>query len=92
MHGGMGSTMNDEWQGEERRTMPHEYQLREIIRDELRPIRYQQEQLRKEQAEITTKILEWELGAKWFRVFIIATVGLVTTGAAVYEWLRAHIK
>jgi hypothetical protein len=88
----MGSEMSDEWQGEERRTMPHEYQLREIIRDELRPVRHQQEQLRKEQAEITTKIMEWELGAKWFRIFIIGTVGLISMGAAAWEWARGHIR
>lgn len=83
--------MND-WNGEERRVNSAELQLREIIRDELRPVRHQQEQLRKEQAEITTKIMEWELGAKWFRIFIIGTVGLISMGAAAWEWARGHIR
>lgn len=91
MHGRMGSQMR-EWEGEERRTKPHEYELREIIRDELRPMKYQQEQIRKEQTAISEKIHEWEIGAKWFRVFIIGTVGLVTGGATLWEWLRSHVK
>lgn len=88
----MDQEMSDEWQGDERRTMPHEYQLREIIRDELRPVRYEQAELRKQQAEISSKIADWESGAKWFRVFIIGTVSLITMGATAWEWMRGHVK
>ena len=81
-----------DWDGEERRAMPHEYDMRTIIRDELRPIQYQQAEMRKEQAEIRAKINDWESGARWFRVFIIGTVSLVSMGAALWEWARAHVK
>jgi hypothetical protein len=85
--------MADEWDGiTERRGRPHEYELRNIIREELTPIQRQQQEMRHAQIEIQDKIKEWELGAKWFRVFIIGTVGLVTTAAAIYEWLRTHVR
>lgn len=85
--------MADEWDGvTERRSRPHEYELRTIIREELTPIQRQQAEMRKAQIEIEKKINEWEIGAKLFRMFIIGTVGLVTAGTALWEWMRAHIK
>lgn len=78
--------MADEWDGiTERRGRPHEYELRNIIREEIEPIKRNQE-------TIQEKIKEWELGAKWFRIFIIGTVGLVTMLAGIYEWMRTHIR
>lgn len=74
-----------EWDGIERRGKPHEYEFRQIIREEIQP-------LKDNQADIQEKIREWELGARWFRLFIIGTVGLVTMLAGVYEWMRHHLK
>jgi hypothetical protein len=81
-----------EWDGIERRTKPHEYELRSIIREELTPIQRQQQEMRKAQIDIQDKIREWELGAKWFRYFIMGTVGIVTVAAGAYEWLKDHLK
>lgn len=83
--------MND-WSGEERRVVPYEYDFRKVIRDELRPIQEKQEELFKAQTKIERKISDWESGAKWFRVFIISTVGLASMGAAAWEWAKAHVK
>ena len=81
-----------EWDGIERRNRPHEYELRSIIREELTPIQRQQQEMRKAQIDIQDKIKEWELGAKWFRLFIIGTVSVVTLAAGAFEWIRTHIK
>lgn len=76
----------DEWDGvTERRNRPHEYEFRKILREEIEPVR-------NTQRELERKIAEWELAAKWFRLFIIGTVGLVTMAVGVYEWLRVHLK
>lgn len=77
--------MSEEWDGKERRGKPHEYEFRSIIREELEPIRQKQE-------EIDDKITEWELAAKWFRMFIIGTVTLVGMIAGAYEWVRHHLR
>jgi hypothetical protein len=77
--------MADEWDGIERRNKPHEYEFRRILREEIEPVR-------ETQRELERKIAEWELAAKWFRVFIIGTVGLVTALVGIYEWLRVHLK
>ena len=71
-----------EWDGKERRGYA---ELREVVREEIEP-------LRKNQETIQAKISEWESGARWFRVFIIGTVGLVTMAVSAYEWLKDHIK
>ena len=71
-----------EWDDKERRGYA---ELREVVREEIEP-------LRKNQELIQAKITEWETGARWFRVFIIGTVSLVTMAAAAYEWLKDHIK
>lgn len=71
-----------EWDGKERRGYA---ELREVVREEIEP-------LRKNQELIQAKIAEWESGARWFRVFIIGTVSIVTAAAAAYEWLKDHIK
>lgn len=74
-----------EWDGHERRNKPHEYELRSIIREEIEPLKRNQE-------VIQDKIKEWELGARWLRIFIIGTVSLVTAFAAMYEWMKDHVK
>lgn len=71
-----------EWDGKERRGYA---ELREVVREEIEP-------LRKNQELIQAKIAEWESGARWFQVFIIGTVSIVTAAAAAYEWLKDHIK
>jgi len=82
-----------DWDGEERRKPQADYSfVREIIRDELMTIKYQQDKLLREHSEIAQKIQNWEAGAKWFRVFIIGTVGIVTATAAAWEWMREHVK
>lgn len=78
-----------EWDGKDRRNYSD---LREVVRDELMPIKEQQAEMRRAQIIIEKKIGEWESGARWFRVFIIGTVSLVTAAAAAYEWLKDHIK
>lgn len=78
-----------EWDGKERRTYS---ELREVVREELTPLQRKQDEMRKAQIKIEDKIAEWESGARWFRVFIIGTVGLVTAAATAYEWLKEHIK
>ena len=75
----------NEWDGRERRNKPHEYEFRRILREEIEPIRATQR-------EMERKILEWELAARWFRIFIIGTVAVVTTLVGVYEWIRLHLK
>lgn len=77
--------MSEEWDGTDRRKKPHEYEFRAIIREELEPIRQKQE-------EIDDKITEWELAAKWFRMFIIGTVTLVGMVAGAYEWVKHHLR
>ena len=77
--------MSDEWNGEERRNKPYEYQFRQIIREEIEPIRETQRRLE-------AKITEWELAARWFRLFIIGTVAVVSALIGAYEWLRVHLK
>lgn len=77
--------MSDEWDGIDRRKKPYEYELRSIIREELKPVRDKQE-------EIEAKITEWELAAKWFRLFILGTVACVGTLIGVYEWVKDHLK
>jgi len=74
-----------EWDGEERRNKPHEYEFRRILKEELEPIQANQ-------AEIQEKIREWELAAKWFRIFVIGTVTLITMIAGAYEWMRHHLR
>ena len=74
-----------DWDGTERRSKPHEYEFRRILREEIEP-------LRETQRELERKINEWELAARWFRIFIIGTVGLVTAAAGAYEWLKHHLK
>lgn len=81
-----------DWEGEERRQLPHEYQLRSIIREELTPIQRQQAEMRQAQLQVERKINEWELGAKWFRIFIVGTVGIVATAAGIWEWMRTHLR
>lgn len=82
-----------DWDGiTERRHRPHEYDFRVIIREELTPIQRRQDEMRKAQIEIEKKIGDWESGARWFRVFIVGTVSLITAGAAVWEWMRTHVK
>lgn len=75
----------DQWDGQERRVKPYEYQMRNIIREELKPIVHEQERISK-------KIENWEFGATIFRYFILATVGAATVGASVYEWAKEHLK
>ena len=84
--------MADEWDGIERRQRPHEYELRAIIREEMTPIQRQQIEMRQAQIDIEKKIGDWEAGARWFRIFIIGTVSVITALAGLYEWLRHHIK
>lgn len=74
--------MADEWKGQERRSYA---EIREIIREEIKPLQDNQE-------TIKAKIAEWESGARWFRVFIIGTVSVVTLAAGAFEWLRTHLK
>lgn len=74
--------MADRLGGEDRRTYA---EIREIIREEIKPLQDNQE-------AIKAKIAEWESGARWFRVFIIGTVSLVTAAAALYEWIKDHIR
>lgn len=78
-----------EWDGKERRGYT---ELREVVREELAPIQQKQDEMRKAQIKIEDKIGEWESGVRWFRVFVIGTVSLVTMAAAAYEWLKGHIK
>lgn len=75
----------DDWDGVDRRIKPHEYELRSIIREEMAPIK-------KNQADIQRKIAEWELGAQWFRKFVMGTVAIVGFAAAAYEWLKEHLR
>lgn len=77
--------MNDGWDGEEHRGRPHEYESRQILREEI-------ESIRETQRRLEAKVSEWELAAKWFRIFIIGTVAVVTTLAGLYEWIRLHLK
>jgi len=81
-----------EWDGDERRRTPHEYELRTIIRDELRDIRTQQLEMREAQQQIEQKIRDWETGASWFRAFVISAVGTVAALAAAWEWMRENLK
>ena len=74
--------MADNWNGQERRNYA---EIREIIREEIKPLQDNQE-------TIKAKIAEWESGARWFRVFIIGTVSVVTMAAGIYEWLKDHLK
>lgn len=75
----------DEWDGHERRNRPHEYEFRTIIREEIEP-------LRETQRRLEAKVSEWELAARWFRIFIIGTVSVVGMLAGAYEWLRHHLR
>ena len=75
----------DDWDGVERRNKPHEYEFRRILREEIEPIR-------KTQRDLERKVAEWELAAKWFRVFILGTVGFVAMLAGVYEWVRHNLR
>ena len=77
--------MSEEWDERERRNKPHEYEFRSIIREEIEPIRETQRRLE-------AKVNEWELAARWFRVFIIGTVAVVSALIGAYEWLRVHLK
>jgi hypothetical protein len=77
--------MSEEWDGRERRNRPHEYEFRNIIREEIEP-------LRETQRRLESKISEWELAAKWFRLFIIGTVTFIGLVAGAYEWLKDHLK
>lgn len=77
--------MSGEWDGVDRRKKPHDYELRGIIREELASIKEKQD-------EIEDKINEWELVAKWFRMFILGTVAFVGTLIGVYEWVKDHLK
>ena len=62
-----------------------EARLRDVLRDELTPIRDTQE-------EINRKIAQWEFGAAIFRWFIVGTVGAVTVLAGAFEWAKTHLK
>lgn len=77
--------MSEEWDGQERRTKPHEYEFRRILREEIEP-------LREAQYELERKVTEWELAAKWFRAFILGTVGIAASVVAAYEWVKDHLK
>ena len=81
--------MSDEWGGRERRTYS---ELREVVRDELKPIRQRQDEMREAQIEIERKITEWETAAKWFRIFVLGTVALVAALVKMYEWMADHLK
>lgn len=81
--------MAGEWDGKERRTYN---EMREVIREELKPIQHRQQEMREAQIEIERKIQDWESGAKWFRAFILGSVGLFTAGVAVWEWVKEHVK
>lgn len=78
-----------EWDGKERRTYS---ELREVVRDELKPIRQKQDEMREAQMEIERKITEWETVAKWFRIFVLGTVALVAALVKMYEWMADHLK
>jgi hypothetical protein len=81
-----------EWDGIERRTKPHEYELRSIIREELTTIERQQIEMRQAQINIERKVTEWELAAKWFRIFVVATVAGASVLVGIWEWARTHIR
>lgn len=78
-----------EWDGNDRRSYGD---LRDVVKEELAPIKEQQAEMRKAQILIERKITEWELASGLFRKFIIGTAGIIAAGAGAYEWLRDHIK
>jgi hypothetical protein len=86
------SRMSDDWSGEERRTRLYDYEFRAVIREELQPIQQKQYEMREAQLKLEQKVTEWEMGAKWFRIFIIGTVSFITVAAGAWEWIRTHIK
>ena len=81
-----------EWDGIERRNRPHEYDLRSIIREELTTIERQQIEMRQAQINIERKVTEWELAAKWFRIFVVSTVAVASVIVGIWEWARTHIR
>lgn len=76
---------DDQWDGIDRRQQPHEYQMRAIIREELKPVI-------EEQHAINEKIASWEFGASIFRYFILTTIGLIATAASIWEWAKEHLR
>lgn len=71
-----------EWDGKERRGYA---ELREIIREEIQPLKDNQD-------TIQAKIAEWEVATKWLRYFIIGTVAFISAALKVYEWIKNHIQ
>lgn len=76
---------DEEWNGEDRRRKPYEYQMRQIIQEELKPIV-------KVQADIQKKIDNWEFGSVVFRNVFIGAMSLIGFLIGLWEWFRAHVK
>lgn len=78
-----------EWDGKDRRGY---VELREVVREELAPIKDQQAEMRRAQILIERKITEWELASSLFRKFIIGTALFISGAIGLYEKVKDHIK
>ena len=48
--------------------------------------------MRQAQIGIERKVTEWELAAKWFRIFVVSTVAVASVLVGIWEWARTHIR
>ena len=81
--------MADEWDGDERRRRPHEYEFRQVLREELDR---RDERIDARLAPVEEKldvILTTAAAVKWTVLVVVSAIG---TLAAVYEWLQKHLK
>ncbi len=96
VRGGMDQGMNDDWNGEDRRSPDATLNALQIIRSELeerdRRLHYRIEKLYDEQSETKEKIARWETSAAVIRWAAITTVGILGALATTYDWLKEHMK
>jgi hypothetical protein len=83
-----------DWDGKERRELPHRYEVLEVLRDEMdaRDARLisRLDKIADNQFEMKSKIQSWETGAAIVRWLAISTVAAVSGGMALYEKFRTH--
>lgn len=81
---------------DERGSFFHHQDLADALREELdaRDDRIAQrlDAIAKAQDDINRKLAQWETGAVIVRWLAISTAGIVTSGIALAEWLRDHLK
>lgn len=81
--------MADDWDGKERRHMPHEYEFRQILREELDRRDLKIDARIRPVEEKLDLILHTAGAVKWT---ILVVVSVITSLAGGYEWLQKHFK